>query len=1021
MAARCFAFGLIGLAAVLCPTAAAAQPSLHVEPAVNGYVIGPGLDCGAGRTDCDEAYTLNSWVTLHATPSPGYMFLGWAGGCNGGEDAYVFVNGPRVCVPVFNVAPGASGTESPDYSAAALFLDGFFAYVEGAAPPVGQRVRRVFIPAPPESTASTIRPDSSAADWGHPNGPGLVQFIVDSMFLSFRAAPGTDLTSGTYYSGMGIGTAFGPSCDAAASRFRVYEYTFDSATQTVVNFAADFELPCEGRIAAGSIRYRSSRASLLPFDGVYPVYTLRISSTLGGYVTATTIDCGDGGRADCQEEYTAPQMVSLQATASPGYLFAGWAGSCGGGDSPTTVLVSQTRTCIAIFTPTPGSGAPPDPTLGVATLLIDTLDSTSAPTRRLWVTPVTGLFLWSARADAISMFFYSAFGSAGVNFSSRNGALTPGDSEEEYSSWRFYLDGCYNGPFRYRIHEIRSDAAGNLLGFAADFEVFCKEIAPAHLAGSLRYNATRGQILPFDGEYPLVKLSIEPAPNGVVTSAGIDCGPGRADCTETYESPGSVTLQATPLAGYRFVGWSGACNGGSVTTVTVDRWRSCSAVFNAAIPGLGVEDPRIRQSSFLLESEAGERVGGGLQHIWLDAAVTSEALTPSSRGIALMKVRPRDGTQWYIYLRAPGGQELQAGSYDGAIDAFRSTPSPGLHVAEQARSCSSAGIVGRFVIHEISFESNASNRLASLSLDFEQRCTSDAPVLRGAIRFRSARSVLRPFAPTVFTPVVVPDAIAGGSPGFVWRHAVSGRNAIWLMDGVDAGLMSVLAPSGAAVVANLDWEIRAAGDVNADGNTDLIWQNSATGRMAVWYLSGTTLIGTDYLHDAAGSTTEPDLDWKIVGAGDMDRDGHVDVLWRHRASGEIRLWHMKGIVQQDSVSVGTVSDTGWTIVALADVDGDAMLDLLWRHNGHGGLATWFMSDALPRITLRLAPAGFSDTRWRVVGAADMNGDQRSDLVWQHGLTGELGVWFMDGTTRIGGRYLNPARVSDANWQIVAVR
>lgn len=46
MAAHCLAFGLIGVAAVLCPTAAAAHPSLHVEPAVNGYVTGSPIRTG---------------------------------------------------------------------------------------------------------------------------------------------------------------------------------------------------------------------------------------------------------------------------------------------------------------------------------------------------------------------------------------------------------------------------------------------------------------------------------------------------------------------------------------------------------------------------------------------------------------------------------------------------------------------------------------------------------------------------------------------------------------------------------------------------------------------------------------------------------------------------------------------------------------------------------------------------------------------------------------------------------------
>jgi alpha-tubulin suppressor-like RCC1 family protein len=50
---------------------------------------------------------------------------------------------------------------------------------------------------------------------------------------------------------------------------------------------------------------------------------------------------------------------------------------------------------------------------------------------------------------------------------------------------------------------------------------------------------------------------------------GITCG---SDCTETYASGTSVTLTAAPAANNRFVGWSGACSGTSLT---------CSMTMNA--------------------------------------------------------------------------------------------------------------------------------------------------------------------------------------------------------------------------------------------------------------------------------------------------------------------------------------------------------------------------------------------------------------------------------------------------------
>ena len=34
------------------------------------------------------------------------------------------------------------------------------------------------------------------------------------------------------------------------------------------------------------------------------------------------------------------------------------------------------------------------------------------------------------------------------------------------------------------------------------------------------------------------------------------------------------------------------------------------------------------------------------------------------------------------------------------------------------------------------------------------------------------------------------------------------------------------------------WTVRGIGDLNADGHPDVVWQNDATGQVAVWYLGG---------------------------------------------------------------------------------------------------------------------------------------------------------------------------------------
>jgi len=49
---------------------------------------------------------------------------------------------------------------------------------------------------------------------------------------------------------------------------------------------------------------------------------------------------------------------------------------------------------------------------------------------------------------------------------------------------------------------------------------------------------------------------------------------------------------------------------------------------------------------------------------------------------------------------------------------------------------------------------------------------------------------------------------------------------------------------------------------------------------------------------------------------------------------------------------------------------------------------WSGSASLPTV---------SDTHWAVVGAGDFNGDEKPDILWRHGPTGQITIWLMNGT------------------------
>jgi hypothetical protein len=505
-------------------------------------------------------------------------------------------------------------------------------------------------------------------------------------------------------------------------------------------------------------------------------------------------------------------------------------------------------------------------------------------------------------------------------------------------------------------------------------------------------------------------LTIVPVLGGIVSGPGISCGDAtHTDCTETYAASAVITLEARALSGYVFVSWSDGCEGTGTITMVMTAARRCSAVVRGIVGA--PSDPQLAAGSLIMESEPGNILGGGRRIAALDVSWNAQSFINGLRIDAVL-LSAGSETWTFVFTTGDAGGRLGPGQlWLNTMGISRSGGPP----------CSS--VFSRFFIHEFTPAGATLGRYdGPLAIDFEQRCGTDAngPAIRGSLRVNSHRTNVVPFdADRVPTPPF--DMNRDGAPDLIWRHTLTGHNAVWFMSGTSSAQTTFLGPTGADQLADRQWEIRATGDLNRDGFSDLIWQNAANGQMAVWYMAGSTRLGTDYLHAIGGAVNEPDLDWKIVAAADMNNDADVDLVWHHRTSGATRVWHLNGAYQFDTVSYPTVPDTQWEIAGVADMNQDSYPDLVWRHYGYGGVATWLLQDRTVLNTLFLSPAVNPDVNWRIVGVADMNRDGSPDLVWQHATNGQLGVWFIRGLTMIGGGYLTPAVVPDLNWKIVGVR
>lgn len=256
-----------------------------------------------------------------------------------------------------------------------------------------------------------------------------------------------------------------------------------------------------------------------------------------------------------------------------------------------------------------------------------------------------------------------------------------------------------------------------------------------------------------------------------------------------------------------------------------------------------------------------------------------------------------------------------------------------------------------------------------------------------------------------------------------------------LSTGDKAGVMAVY---GARRTLNIR-------DFNKDYRPDLLWQHPQTGEAWVWYLSAyNSLTGTNSKVDhkqiqpptprrLVGSIDYPGLTapatlwqepdgtlittwpavgtavlggptvWRAVTTGDFNFDGTPDVLWQHPATGELWVWFLRmwgtSIRPPEKAGDARISGpTEWRAVATGNFAGTAgrQGDILWEHPASGELWVWFMNGTSRTGDARI----FTGSDWRAVGTGDFNNDGQSDIIRQHRNTGAVRIAYMSGAYMI---------------------
>lgn len=237
-------------------------------------------------------------------------------------------------------------------------------------------------------------------------------------------------------------------------------------------------------------------------------------------------------------------------------------------------------------------------------------------------------------------------------------------------------------------------------------------------------------------------------------------------------------------------------------------------------------------------------------------------------------------------------------------------------------------------------------------------------------------------------------SLGGGTPGPVseWGAAFDGATEIsWLAvaDQVTLSQVPLSAPRAHlindAFMGSFGMD---AGDIDGDGDTDLVGAADASGVVLLWRNDGNNPV----------TFTEEIIDAALPGASavfiaDVDGDGRQDIVGSgHQSSYTLLWWRNDGFWTRQTIA------TGWAgayEVYVADVDRDGHLDVLSAAYTAQEIA-WWRNDGQEPITWTKHSIATSFAGAHSVWSADFDDDGDTDLVGCGALDNEIAWWRNDG-------------------------
>ncbi len=315
-----------------------------------------GLNCG---TNCTQAFTSGTVVTLTATPDPGSSFTGWSGcmGVVGSPTCSVTMDQARTVTANFSVLPPlTTGSFSittnglPSGSTATVPLTGpnnysrTFEILTGTAQSVSSAEAGQYFTTPPNVSfgGQTYVASPATQSFVVPGG-GNPTFTVE-----YKLGRSLTLTKSGAGSGSVTSNPAGINCGSSC----VYAFA-DGASVTLTPSAdvgsvfAGWGGACSG---TGTCTVTMSAAQTVSATfSQSPTRLLTVSRVGSGTGNVSSNPAGISCGAICTANFAQGTTITLTATPDSGSTFSGWSGACTG-TGACSVTMDVARTITATFT-----------------------------------------------------------------------------------------------------------------------------------------------------------------------------------------------------------------------------------------------------------------------------------------------------------------------------------------------------------------------------------------------------------------------------------------------------------------------------------------------------------------------------------------------------------------------------------------------------------------------------------------------------------------------------------------------